>query len=191
MLNRIRNNISYFASVIHGWCWKLGLILFAKNSYAKGLLRVASGSGFKLFGNKTKVKIEQGAYIRHNCSIVVENGVLEIGARFFMNNNSSVNIHHLVKIGDDCIFGEGVKIYDHNHVFNKTYKPFNQQGFSAGEIVIGNNVWLGSNVVVLKDTSIGDNVVVGANCIVKGSIPANSIVTSVRELSIQPINFSS
>lgn len=190
MLNSIRNNIGYFASVIHGWCWKLGFILFAKNSYANGLVRVASGSGFKLFGNKTSVKIAQGAYIRHNCSIVVENGILEIGARFFMNNNSSVNIHHRVKIGDDCIFGEGVKIYDHNHVFNKAFKPFNQLGFSVGEIVIGNNVWLGSNVVVLKDTSIGDNVVVGANCVVKGIIPANSIVTAGREVSIQPINFS-
>lgn len=190
MLNSIRNNIGYFASVLHGWSWKLGLILFAKNSYAKGLLRVASGSGFKLFGNKNKIKIGSGTYIRHNCSIVVENGTLEVGCRFFMNNGSSINVHHHVMIGDDCIFGEGVKLYDHNHVFNKAGKSFNQQGFSAGEIVIGDNVWLGSHVVVLKGASIGDNVVVGANCIVKGIIPANSIVTAGREMSVQPINFS-
>lgn len=191
MLNSVRNYINYSAAIIHGWFWKLGFILFAKDSFVKGALRVTSGSRFKIFGHKAVIRINSGAYIRHNCSIVVEDGVLEIGSRFFMNIGSSINVHHRVKIGDDCIFGEGVKIYDHNHVFQMSNMPFNQQGFSGGEIIIGNNVWLGSNVVVLKDTIIGDNVVVGANCVVKGNIPANSIITAGRELTIQPINFSS
>ncbi|HKO79453.1 MAG TPA: acyltransferase [Chitinophagaceae bacterium] len=190
MLNRIRNYIGFFASVLYGRWWRFGFFLFLKRSYVKGQLRVASGSTYKFFGDKTEIKIGPSAYIRHNCSIVIENGILEIGSRFFMNSGSSINVHNKVSIGDDCIFGEGVKIYDHNHVFKMPGKPFNQQGFSSGEIVIGNNVWLGSNVIILKDTRIGDNVVVGANCILKGTIRANSLVTAGRELSVQDINFS-
>lgn len=190
MLNRFRNYLLFFAAIVHGWSWKLGFFLFAGKSFAKGLFRVAAGSRYKIFGSQAVLKINAGAYIRHNCSIVVEDGHLEIGSRFFLNSGSSINVHHRVKIGDDCIFGEGVKIYDHNHVFKKANQPFNQQGFSVGEIVIGNNVWLGTNVVVLKGTFIGDNVVIGANAVVKGNIPPNSVVTAGREMVIKPINFS-
>ncbi|MFR5992243.1 MAG: acyltransferase [Mediterraneibacter faecis] len=40
---------------------------------------------------------------------------------------------------------------------------------------MGNNVWIGANVTILKGTKIGDNAVIGANAVVFGNIPENAI----------------
>lgn len=54
---------------------------------------------------------------------------------------------------------------------------------------MGNNCWIGSNSILLKNTNIGDNCVIGAGCIISGTIPSNSLVTNDRSLKIEPINF--
>jgi acetyltransferase-like isoleucine patch superfamily enzyme len=118
------------------------------------------------------------------CSIVCDGGKLVIGDNLVMNNFSSINVMGRIEIGNDCLFGEGVRLYDHNHQIGNKELPTNQQGFKIGTIKIGNNVWLGSNVIVLKDVIIGDNVVVGANCLIHKDIPANSIVTISQSLNI-------
>ena len=50
-----------------------------------------------------------------------------------------------------------------------------------GEVIIGKNVWIGSNVVILRDTVIGDNVVVAAGSVVKGNVPSNTLFVNKRE----------
>ena len=43
-------------------------------------------------------------------------------------------------------------------------------------ITIGNNVWIGANVIVLKGTVLGDNTVVGTGSVVKGEYPSNCVI---------------
>lgn len=118
----------------------------------------------------------QGLRIRGTLSVCLEDDArVEIGGAFF-NRGCSLNAHKMIRIGDDCIFGENVKIYDHNHLYNRSDVPISQQGFSIGEIVIGNNCWIGSNVTILRGVTIGDNVIIGANCLIYKDIPANTVV---------------
>jgi acetyltransferase-like isoleucine patch superfamily enzyme len=103
-----------------------------------------------------------------------------------MNNGCSINSHLSIKIGDNCMFGERVSLYDHDHVFEGPV-DVRESGFRTAPIVIGRNVWLGTNVTVLRGSQIGDNVVIGANVVVKGVIPANTVVTdSARRTSASP-----
>ena len=74
------------------------------------------------------------------------------------------------------MFGENVKIYDHNHRFNNPDLPIKEQGFSVGKVIVGKHCWIGSNVALLKGTEIGDNCVIGACVIVNGKVPAGTIV---------------
>ena len=81
-----------------------------------------------------------------------------------------------------------MKIYDHNHRFNR-HMEIKQQGFSNGSVIIGRHCWIGSNVTILKNTVIGDNCVIGAGTVVSGVIPSNSIVKTRRSLMIEPIKY--
>ena len=75
-----------------------------------------------------------------------------------------------VKTIKSCLLYTSVKIYDNNHRFNNFNMNIKEQGFSIGEIKIGKNCWLANNVIVLKGAEIGDNVVIGAGCIIKEKI---------------------
>lgn len=110
-----------------------------------------------------------------------------IGNNVFFNNDCSIHAHEKIKIGNHCIFGENVKIYDHNHVFKDAFKPIYEQGFKCSDVVIGDNCWFGSNVVVLAGSRIGNHVVVGAGCIISGDIGSNVIVRLAGDLKIEQI----
>jgi teichuronic acid biosynthesis glycosyltransferase TuaG len=105
-------------------------------------------------------------------------GQLTVGNNVLFNNHSTLTCHHEIIIGDDTWFGEGVRLYDHNHNYKQRNIPFTQQGYTNGKIKVGNNVWVGSNTIILKDVSIGDGCVIGANNVIYKSLPKNSIVKS-------------
>jgi acetyltransferase-like isoleucine patch superfamily enzyme len=148
--------------------YKLIKILMIKLKY-KGFIKI-----------KNDINFRKGFNIR-----AANNGYIDIGRKVFFNNNCSIYCYKKVVIGDDTIFGENVKIYDHNHIFNNKNKLIKNQGFKFGEVKIGSNCWIGSNVTILSGVSIGDNVVIGANVLVYKSIPKNKIVKLRQELDIQ------
>lgn len=87
----------------------------------------------------------------------------------FFNQNCSINCQEKIFIEENTLFGENIKIYDHDHVFSLS-KGVSKHEFITGEIHIGKNCWIGSNTVILKDVDICDNVLIGANAIVNRNI---------------------
>lgn len=135
---------------------------------------------------RNRVEIGKSFGIMKGFNIVVEeNGKVNIGDNVFFNNYCSINCLGTVKIGDNTIFGEGVKLYDHNHRYKDKNGFIKNQGFNIGKITIGKNCWIGSNTIILNNVEIGDNVVIGANCLIYKSIPDNSIVKNNSSLSIE------
>lgn len=132
--------------------------------------RFSFGQKFK-FRSNFKLYIEPTAYIK-------------FGDNCFINNYFSATARKAITIGNDCIFGEGVKIYDHNHKYDKkdSGEPIYLQGFTSKEVVIGNNCWIASNVTILAGVHIGDNCVIGANCLIYKDIPAGSVIKHKEEL---------
>lgn len=119
--------------------------------------------------------------------IVIDgDGKIIIGDNCFFNCNCSINSMKKIEIGNDCIFGENVCIYDHNHQYKKEDMLIRKQGYKKKEISIGDNCWIGSNVTILAGVNIGKNVVIGAGTIVSKSIPDNSVV--VNNSSMKFIN---
>jgi acetyltransferase-like isoleucine patch superfamily enzyme len=81
-----------------------------------------------------------------------------------------------IKIGSKCAIAAGVNIIDSNgHRLDSTDR--NKQRDNPESIIIGNNVWIGLNAIILKGTNIGDNSVVSAGSVVKGHFPENSLIS--------------
>jgi acetyltransferase-like isoleucine patch superfamily enzyme len=107
---------------------------------------------------------------------VKEEGKLVVGSHCFFNINSSITCIEKIEIGDNCKFGNNLVMVDHDHNFRaKGQYSADSTEFISSPITIGNNVWVGANVVILRGTTIGDNCVIGAGSIVKGNIPSDTI----------------
>jgi acetyltransferase-like isoleucine patch superfamily enzyme len=114
---------------------------------------------------------------RGNFSIIGRNSAkIEIGNNVFFNLGCSISSLDSVTIGNNVMFGENVKIYDHNHQYREEDKLISEQGYTMAPVIIGDNCWIGTNVVILKGIRIGNNVVIGANVVVKQDIQPGQVV---------------
>ena len=111
------------------------------------------------------------------------------GAELFIGSGVRINYNFMlfcqtgISIGEGTEFGPNVCVYDHDHDYRSGLK---KELFLKAPVSIGKNCWIGADVVILRGTVIGDNCVIGAGTIVKGSIPANSVVYQKRETVIVP-----
>ena len=131
----------------------------------------------------------KGLYVRKGFTVTIEDGGnVSIGKDVFFNNFCSINALEGVEICDDCIFGENVHIYDHNHKYMDKNIPVNNQGFTKKKVKIGQNTWIGSNVVILKGVTIGEHCVIGANCIIFEDVDDNTVVRNGQHLITTSVN---
>lgn len=85
----------------------------------------------------------------------------------------------LIRIGEGVDMNSNFTIMAHDfshRVFVLLYGEFLS---SSGAVTIGNNIYFGTNVTILKGVTIGDNCVIGAGSIVTRDIPANSVAAGV------------
>lgn len=115
-------------------------------------------------------------------------GKINVGKNVFFNHDCSITCEGTtITIGDGTHFGEGVKIYCHNHCYKDKSRPIKEQGYTCAPARIGSHCWIGSNVVILKGVTIGDNSVIGAGCVVYKDVPTNSVVVNKQELVVRTI----
>lgn len=82
-----------------------------------------------------------------------------------------------VKIGDNVMMGPECYIYSYNHNTERIDIPMNQQGIGEErEVVIGNDVWIGSRVTILPGVHIGNGVIIGASSVVTKDVPDYVVV---------------
>jgi acetyltransferase-like isoleucine patch superfamily enzyme len=101
---------------------------------------------------------------------------VRIGAGTFLNLGVMVAAQELVEIGEHCMLANGCFVTDSSHRYDDPVEPITWQGFeSKGPTRIGENCWLGANVVVTSGVTIGERCVIGANSVVTKDLEAFSI----------------
>lgn len=98
---------------------------------------------------------------------------IEVGKNFFANYNCTIIDVAKVKIGDNCFLASNVAIYTAGHPVHPVSR--NSMYEYGVEVVIGDNVWIGGNTVVVPGVHIGSNTVIGAGSVVTRDIPEWSI----------------
>ena len=117
-------------------------------------------------------------------------GRVRIGAGTFLNIGVMVAAVELVEIGSHCMLANGCFVTDGNHRFDDPDKPVPWQGFTTkGPTRIGDNVWLGANVVVTSGVTIGERCVVGANSVVTQDIPPFSIAAGAPAKVLRAVTY--
>lgn len=80
------------------------------------------------------------------------------------------------EIGREVLMGQDVKIFTQNHNFNDLDKPIRLQGVTFEKVVIGDDVWVCSNVVILPGVKIGSHSVIASGSVVTKSFPPYSLI---------------
>lgn len=101
----------------------------------------------------------------------------------FINACCHFQDHGGVVLGDGCQIGHNVVFATLNHGL----APEDRQTTNPAPIVLGKNVWVGSNSTILQGVTIGDNAVVGAGAVVTKDVPENTIVGGVPARIIRHI----
>lgn len=112
--------------------------------------------------------------VKQNCYIGSGRG-LRIGDRTQLGHNARID--QFVTIGNDVVMGPDVVIMTHSHSFERLDIPINQQGSDPiRPVMIGNDVWIGTRVVIMPGVEIGAQAIIGANSVVTRNVPQRAIV---------------
>jgi acetyltransferase-like isoleucine patch superfamily enzyme len=116
---------------------------------------------------------------------------IRIGAGSFLNRGVMVAAVALVEIGEHCMLANGCFVSDGAHRFDDPEKPVPWQGFTTkGPTRIGDNAWLGANVVVTAGVTVGERAVIGANSVVTTDIPPRTIAAGAPARVLREIAYT-
>jgi lipopolysaccharide O-acetyltransferase len=140
--------------------------------YIRGGDRISIGKGFT-----SGVGLRMDVFGKSPCARITIGIGVEVG--------DYVHIAAIdrVTIGSNCLLASKVFITDHDHgVYSGSGQSFNCQKqnekcLNSRPVCIGNNVWIGEGVVILKGVSVGENSIIGAASVVVKNVPANVIVS--------------
>ena len=110
-------------------------------------------------------------YLRSKGAVIGEN------TRFISPAKCSIDPGRCdyIKIGDNCCLSV-ITILAHDYSWYTFLDAFNDVvPDPGGDVVIGNNCFIGYQACIMKGTHIGDNVIIGARAVVKGNIPSNTV----------------
>lgn len=160
-------HIRKFLAFIRACYWRLNKgIRFNLNTMIGpySLYTISDGN----FISKGRLRVRDGLRVN------IAGGCITLNGYVFFNSNVSLNCLDKITFGSNCIVGENVKFYDHDHIFD-CQSIFHSSGFKTAPISIGNNVWIGAGVIILKGVTIGDNVVIAAGSLVNKDVKSNCV----------------
>ena len=112
-----------------------------------------------------RLRVKSGAEISPKCRIGSNS---ELGTRCLIQSG--------VEIGSNVIMGPDVKIYSRNHKFDNVNLPIGEQGKETKSTIVGDDVWIGANVVILPGVKVNNHSIIGAGSIVTKDIGEYEIV---------------
>jgi acetyltransferase-like isoleucine patch superfamily enzyme len=138
-----------------------------------------------------RLEVGKGVLLEPNVWITApDRARVRIGAGTFLNQGVMIASHALVEIGDHCMLANGCFVSDASHRYDDPDTPVPWQGFtSKGPTRIGDNCWLGANVVVTSGVSIGERCVIGANSVVTRDVEPYTVAAGAPAKALRRIEY--
>lgn len=135
------------------------------------------------------IKVEKETCIRGCLEIQRENGTIDVGSNCYIGDHSRIWAAESVKIGNNVLIAHNVNVFDNdthpidylerrddadNIIFKGKRK--NYSSLRSAPVVIGDDVWIGCNSIILKGVEIGEGSIIGAGSVVTKNVPPNTLV---------------
>ena len=140
---------------------------------------VVIGARYISFGSRVRAKssLRLDAMPRGHDKTFKPLLTIEEGVAFSDGVHISSGEH--VRVGSNTLMGSHIYISDYNYGTTDGSQPglcrqapVRREPDGGGPVIIGQNVWIGDNVIILGPANIGDGAIIGANSVVRGDIPA-------------------
>jgi acetyltransferase-like isoleucine patch superfamily enzyme len=136
--------------------------------------RMVIGERARLSGSRAPLELATG-----------DDGILEIGARTFINFGTSIVATRRITIGSNCQIGPFCMVMDNS--YHRIEPDRRNEMPPSRPVTIGDNVWLGARVIVLPGVSIGDHAAIGAGSVVTRDIPSRTLAAGMPARVIREI----
>ena len=151
-------------------------------NYQENIIQDGNWNVFQI-DRKASLIVGSNVICRNFENFHVSSGKLILHDGIFINNSCSFNCMERIEIGNGTMMGEGVRFYDHDHIY--TAEKIEKWQWTTAPIRVGRDCWIGSNVTILKGVTIGDNTIIGAGCLIRNDIPSNSVVYNDGNLCVK------
>jgi len=138
-------------------------------------------AGTMIIGDRTKVI----SHIARTELVATAGATLDIGERVFINYGCSIGATQLIRIGPRCAIGSYSLLMDND--FHSVDPDRRYEVPASAPIVLEENVWLGSRVIVLRGVTIGAHSVIGAGSVVTKDIPPRSVAVGLPARVVRSI----
>ena len=121
-----------------------------------------------------RVTLESDVWVK----LVATDATLTVGEYTFVGRGTEFDIGDQIHIGSNVLIAPRVFITDHSHNIAPNQK-IGDQGCASAAVTIGDDVWIGTNAVILPGVSIGKGAVIGAGAVVRSDVPEYEIWAGV------------
>ena len=151
-----------------------------RNLFSGVPLTVSAGGNLH-FNRGSAVVFGKNVKLGNQNIVTARGGRILLGNSFSANDRVILNadIGGTISFGDNCLVGPGCIFRTANHKFDNPNKLIRDQGHEISDIKVGNDVWFGSNVVVLPGVSLGNGCVIGAGTVITKSFDDFVILAGV------------
>jgi acetyltransferase-like isoleucine patch superfamily enzyme len=125
------------------------------------------------------IRIGSGVFVGRNTILSCKNGDIELGDRANIGFNCEVFSASRVVLGADTLLAAYCYVVGGDHDFSDLTKPVLAQGRTSAGVDIGEGVWMGSGAKVLDGVVVGQHAIIGAQAVVRESVPAYAVAVGI------------
>jgi galactoside O-acetyltransferase len=195
MLNlkkKLANNFFYFLSTKRD-DFRRFFYQQRSNNKIEGIPKISQptlflGSGKIMFGNDVQIGYFPSPYFYNGYAHIearTPESKIHIGNNTIINNNIVIISEKEIIIGDNVLVGTNVEIIDSDF---HSISADRSKKHNTAPVNIKSNVWIGSNVKILKGVTIGENSIVANSAVVTKNIPPNTIARGIPAKIIKEVN---
>ncbi|WP_328326642.1 acyltransferase [Kribbella sp. NBC_00382] len=150
--------------------------------------------GFVFLGKKLEIVARPGhgrlilgqwVHLGDETRLRAHEGTLRIGDKVVFARDVTVNCYLDIEIGASTLIADGTYICDFDHKTEDLDLPIKDQGLVKSPVRIGPDCWLATKVTITRGADIGRGVVIGANSVARGNIPAYSVAVGVPAVVVR------